>query len=440
MRPRADENMASVRTDMGIWSHNGNLESVLRSAKLPSGFCPLHKRLLRNRKRRIPVRTVVVVGAGFSGAVTAAHLVRAESREHLSVILVNRSSLMARGVAYGTRSPHHVLNVPAGNMSALADDPENFLQFCRRLDPQITSGSFVARQIYGDYLDCLLRETEASAGHNVALTRVVGEVVGLKPAPDGRSASVALGSGTVVQADRVVLAFGHFPPRDPPVADGTFYTSERYVRDPWAAGSAERIGDAGPVLLIGTGLTALDVCVSLAGKSPQRPIYAVSRRGLLPQSHRSPAHPPPPSPLAAILERIDARVLGYSRAIRAEVTRTVERGGDWRDVLAALRAITPLLWRRLDSIERARFLRHLQPYWDVCRHRAAPDAHSRFRELMASGTLQIIAGRLLSFSETADGVDVTLRRRGERSSIRMKVSRVVNCTGPTSDPGQRTTR
>jgi uncharacterized NAD(P)/FAD-binding protein YdhS len=341
---------------------------------------------------------------------------------------------MARGVAYGTRSPHHVLNVPAGNMSALADDPEDFLRFCQRLDSRATSGSFVAREIYGDYLDSLLREAEASIVHNVGLRRVVGEVVGLKPASDGESACVALASGGVIRTDRVVLAFGHFPPRDPAIDNPSFYTSERYIRDPWAAGSLKHIETDGPVLLIGTGLTALDVCVSLAAQSRQRPIYAVSRRGLLPQSHRSPAHAPAPNPLPGILEGIDARVLGYSRAIRAEVAKTVQRGGDWRDVLAALRTITPRLWRRLSETERARFLRHLQPYWDVYRHRAAPEAHARFQELIASGTLQIIAGRLLAFSETSDGVEVTLRRRGEPRAMRITVSRVVNCTGPSSDP------
>src|SRR5690242_13535916 len=93
--------------------------------------------------------TIVVVGAGFSGAATAINLLRLGGQTRLRVILVNKSGRMARGVAYGTRSAEHVLNVPVGNMSALPEDPEHFLRFCQWLDPAVTPASFVSRRVYG---------------------------------------------------------------------------------------------------------------------------------------------------------------------------------------------------------------------------------------------------------------------------------------------------
>ena len=57
-------------------------------------------------------RSIVIVGAGFSGALTAVNLLRLAPPGGLRVVLVNKSGRMARGIAYGTRSAEHVLNVP----------------------------------------------------------------------------------------------------------------------------------------------------------------------------------------------------------------------------------------------------------------------------------------------------------------------------------------
>jgi len=74
---------------------------------------------------------VVVVGGGFSGAVSAAQLLRhGFGARGGRVIVVNRSGMMARGVAYGTNSDQHVLNVPAGRMSAFEDDPTHSSASC----------------------------------------------------------------------------------------------------------------------------------------------------------------------------------------------------------------------------------------------------------------------------------------------------------------------
>ena len=100
-------------------------------------------------------RSIAVVGAGFSGTILVAHLLR-RSRGGLRVHLINRSGRLARGVAYGTRSSGHVLNVPAGRMSAFAEDENGFLRFAQRRDVTITGGSFVPRHLYGDYLEHIL--------------------------------------------------------------------------------------------------------------------------------------------------------------------------------------------------------------------------------------------------------------------------------------------
>src|SRR5271157_77969 len=72
---------------------------------------------------------VAVIGAGFSGTLTAVHLVRM-SAGTVSVALIEKRERFARGVAYATDDPSHLLNVPAGKMGAYAREPEHFLRWC----------------------------------------------------------------------------------------------------------------------------------------------------------------------------------------------------------------------------------------------------------------------------------------------------------------------
>lgn len=378
--------------------------------------------------------TIVVVGGGFSGTLTAVHLLRGPWPGGLHLVLVNRSGPLARGVAYGTRSAAHVLNVPAARMSAFPDDEEHFLRFARGRDPSVAGGDFVARSLYGDYLERVLESAVAAAPAGTRLTHRVARVVDVRLLAGG-GAEVALegdeGPPALV-ADRVVLAAGSYAPADPPAPDPAFFAGDpRYVRDPWAPGALDGVDRRRPVLLVGTGLTMLDVALDLHGRGVDAPMLALSRRGLLPRPHRAPASPPRPVELGATLLAGPWTVRRYLR----EVRRAVEAHPDvdWRDVLASIRPVTPALWAALPLAERARFLRHLQPYWDVHRHRAAPAISESVDALVRDGRLRVVAGRLVRVEGGPHGVAVRLRRRSGGGVEEARVGTVVNCTGPSAN-------
>ncbi|HEX5726023.1 MAG TPA: FAD/NAD(P)-binding protein [Longimicrobiaceae bacterium] len=375
--------------------------------------------------------TIVIVGGGFSGTLTAVHLLRGEWPEGLHLVLVNRSGPLARGVAYGTRSAAHVLNVPAARMSAFPEDEEHFLRFARGRDPAVAGGDFVQRSLYGDYLEWVLREAVEACPAGTRFTHRVAGVMDVRVLPGG-GAELVLDGGDVLAADRVVLAAGSYAPADPAVPDAAFFAGDpRYARDPWVPGALDGIDRDRPVLLVGTGLTMLDVALELHGRGLEAPLHAVSRRGLLPRPHRSPASPPRPVELAAALMAGPWTVRRYLREVRRAVAALPEV--DWRDVLASIRAVTPALWAALPLVERARFLRHLQPYWDVHRHRAAPWISDRVNALVGDGRLRVLAGRLVRVEGGPDGVTVRFRRRGERTEEEVRVGAVVNCTGPSGN-------
>ncbi len=394
---------------------------------------------------------IVIVGAGFCGTMVAAHLLGATTGGNVRIYLVNKPhagvepSMLARGLAYGTNSPDHLLNVPAGRMSAFEDRPEDFLNFLHTNKIAAKGGSFVGRRWYGAYLQKTLKD---AAGKTDAEFSVINKTVSSIQRADTARYRVSFVDGDPIIADCIVLALGNFAPAHPQAADAEFVASPRYIRDPWREGALDGIDLAKPVLLIGSGLTMFDVVISIDARrkleqkqsAPStefvRPqIHVVSRRGLWPQSHRhhtaSPLFDTPPPDILASL-----RARAYLRAVRAHVDIVERNGGDWRDVVASLRPITPQLWAQLPMIERRRFLRHLKPFWETHRHRAAPAIFDLITGYASRGEIVSMAAHILAFAVGADGVRVTLRQRGHAGisgMISLDVGAVINCTGPSSE-------
>lgn len=377
-----------------------------------------------------PARTVAIVGAGFSGTAVALHLLRAAATPR--VLLLDRRGDFGRGLAYGTSAEEHVLNVPASRMSAFPDAPADLLGWVeeqgRRPDPD----AFLARRDYARYLGQRLDEAEAGARGRCVLERLPEAAldVGVR----GSRLELTLARGAPWPVDEVVLALGNLPPADPLEGRGAERLDpSRYARDPWSPGALDGIDPDAGVLLLGTGLTAVDVLLSLKRRRHRGPVTLLSRRGLLPRPQRAPGGTYgggyDPAPLLA--EAGDLRRL--LRTVRAEAARLAAGGRDWRDLVAALRPVTPRLWTSLGRVDRDRFLRHLRPFWDVHRHRMAPAVEDALLGLSAVGAFVARAGRVLEVRPAGPGVAVHWRARGRPDTEVLEVGRVVNATGASPD-------
>jgi uncharacterized NAD(P)/FAD-binding protein YdhS len=355
---------------------------------------------------------VAIVGAGFCGTLLAVHL----ARSGRAVTLIDRGDRFGPGLAYGAAHPRHLLNTPAGRMSAFADDPDHFTRWARARDPGVTGGSFLPRRAYGSYLEGLLE--------GLPITCLSDQVTDLTPHGAGFHLTLTRGP---LQATRVALAVGNLPPVDPPAA--RHLAPPRYHRDPWTF-DPTAIDPAAAVLLLGSGLTALDLALTLADAGHRGDIHLASRRGLVPQPHRPTTAPPQHVPRD--LSEWPATARGYLHALRREIH---DSGADWRDTIAALRPHTAALWRRLSLVEQDRFLRHLRAYWDVHRHRAAPETHRAITELRARDQLHVHAATLAAATATADhdALDITLTPRRASPPRALRVAAILNCTGPATD-------
>jgi uncharacterized NAD(P)/FAD-binding protein YdhS len=389
---------------------------------------------------RLPsdVSTIAIVGAGFCGTLTAAHVLRADPTAN--VVLIERSGRFGPGLAYSTPSAVHYLNVPAGNMSAFEDDSGHFLRWAQERDPHAATGSFLPRGVYGQYLKSLLAAERSRAGTHDSggrLREVHGDAIAVEPGEAG-GAVVVMKSGERIKADRVVLAVGNSMPATPPGGDADLLAHSGYIGNPWDSGALDRIPPDQPVLIVGTGLTMMDVVMSLAAGDHEGRVLAISRHGLLPRPHRSPSRPPAHRDPPAALRTWDGSARGLVRALRSAVQQSAVRGTDWRDVVSSIRGTTPDLWKKLDGPERARFLNRLRSYWDIVRHRAAPETAAAVADLIASRRLSVRAGRLLSIKPAGRVIEATFRPRSSSIPQVFRAGCVINCLGPDTDVGRCT--
>ncbi len=379
--------------------------------------------------RRRP--TVVVAGAGAAGSLTALHLLRtATSRSTgLDVVLLDPAPRWARGVAFGTSDPRHLLNVPASGMSALPEDPAHFVSWRARQEHAAPDpGAFASRCQFAHYLDQTLTAEAASTDGLVSLHHERDRAVAVRRGPE--RTCVRTGAGREVSADAVVVATG-LPQVGHDWAPEDLRASERFVGDPWAPGVLDLVrGDrTGPpdVLVVGTGLTMVDVVLSLCGPAERadRRLHAVSRHGRLPRPHTA---------MGKTAAVPDLATWGHTLPeLRSEVARhltdVARATGDWRPAMDGLRTVATTLWQRLDEAERAEFLARDAGAWNVARHRMAPSSGVALRALRSGRRLGVAAARVVGAEPLRAG---GLRVRLSDGTCR-DVGWVVNCTGPRTD-------
>lgn len=401
---------------------------------------PTARRTAANRMAadRVAPYRIAIVGAGFTGSILATHLLR-NAEVPTAITLFERSDAIGTGLAYSTANSTHLLNVRAANMSAFPDDPHHFLRWLWAHDEGETvppSGhGFVSRGRYGAYIQDVLAEARAAAPAHVSLRIVRSEVADLAKHDDGLHLRTT--NGVQVTVDTAALCVGHFPPTLPRAATAAVMASGRFIADPWDGAAVAAIDRDAPVLILGTGLTMVDTVLSLLDQGHRGPVTALSRRGLLPLVHRE------TRPFKSFLcpDVMPRTVLDVLIALKADIRRARAEGLDWRSAFDALRPYHHRIWQFLPPEERRRFLRHARPYWDVHRHRLAPEVAARIEAAREAGLLTVRAGRLDSLTLSGDRlaspilapIRATIRNRGGATAGTLDVGAVINACGPECD-------
>ena len=377
------------------------------------------------------MRSIAIIGGGAGGSLVAIQLLL-RAKSPLRIVLVERSKEVGPGVAYSTPDPRHLLNVPAGRMGLFPDRPDDFVRWLEDRPPHTPvpsqgPGAFVSRRLFGEYVTQTLERARKAAHSGVELEIVEDEAVDIEEAQG--ASTVFLEKGKPIAVEHVVLALGNLPGEYPIQKPLRFYHGLRYVHVPWKAGSLDSIGPKEDILIVGAGLTAVDIIVHLDGAGHRGKIHALSRRGLRPIAHA----PCPPYPEFLAESSLPLTVRDAVRLFRAECARAKSRGIDWRAVLDAARPRLQAVWVRWSWAERARFLRHVRPHWEVHRHRIAPQVAWAIARIESEGRLIYHAGRLHDLRDIPGAAEARFRPRGTTDEVTLSVAKVINCTGPRTD-------
>lgn len=340
-------------------------------------------------------RSIAVIGGGASAVLFVAALPDMD----VAVDIYDRSGHFARGIAYTTRHDHHLLNVRAGNMSALASDKDHFARWAANhgygpLD-------FVPRKKFGEYLDDLF----VRASQRLRINTIAEDV--LSSTQSGDTFTV---NGRTY--DDVVLATGNALPLGPSVETGV----TKYHADPWGL-HAQDIDGAANIALIGTGLSAVDAVLTLQSLGYNGTITMISRRNLLPAVHTDPATWPHPPLSTDDADKPLSHLLGM---VRMHVREAAAQDVPWQAVIDSLRAVTNPLWKNFDNAQRARFMKRLFTLWNIHRHRMAPQISAQIDVLRD-------AGKLVFLRDSVRGVCAGPIVRGAQRDHHFDV--VINCMG-----------
>ena len=373
-------------------------------------------------------KTLVIVGAGFSGTVLAANLLRRPPTGGTDIVLIERSNVMGRGVAYAAHEYPYLLNVPAARSSADSRDPLQFLRFAQGRLPHVDREDFLPRALYGEYLQDLLLRAEREAPAHVRLIRVFGEVTGIARAADGAALAAEFADRAPILGDALILAMGN-PSVPVPNWAQQLNGHAAFRQDP--RDLPETLGSEHSVLIVGNGLTMADAA-SVLSRHPERmpTLHTISRRGLIPKTQTTFHTGAMRGSGETLLSSAHSlrKLLRTCRDLAGEVEKL---GGDWREAITFIRGLVPALWRRMPEAERRRFVRHVQVHWDTHRHRLPPQLSERLENLRRSGKLKVRAGRI----QEVVAVDrrrlaVSWRPRGSGATAQLTVDMLVNATGP----------
>jgi len=373
------------------------------------------------------ISNVAIVGGGCSGALVALQLL--QSQAPLRIHLVEPRPNPGFGLAYSAQCSEQLLNVPARGMSVLPAVPGDFVKWLDAHSPAAAGpDAFLARSTFGRYIADRVENARFQALPHSHLIHDRVQAVNVRR--ENKVAVVDLAGGASLQADLVVLALGNGPPRRLPFFPPSG-TNAMFYDSAWGPSALEVPDPESPVLLVGSGLTAVDAFLALRANGHRGIVDMVSPRGLLPQAHSIPKRP---------TEKIGGVDAWWEAGTLRELVREARRrsalverhGGDWRDVIASLRGITNELWSGLSVRDRQQFYRHVKPYWDAHRHRMAPQVAAVINRARRNRVLRVHAGRIEQVTGAAYSLQVTMRLRS-RGALHMATGRIINCTGPEQD-------
>lgn len=395
----------------------------------PNGFCSKVRTMKPGQStpnQSLSNADITIIGAGLSGTLLTMNLLMLSGNKKVHIRLVDRNGPEDLGPAYSTQEDY-LLNVPVEIMGALSRDPAHFLNWTLQKKIPARKGDYLPRKLYREYVLEMLNNALRNKSSATHLERIRGEVLDIQP--KGDRYRIFIKDRDDFTTDKVVLALGNSPPKNPGLRTGSFPTNGRYLQNPWGRDIFNNLSPTDTILFIGTGQTMVDLVTGLYRRKHKGQLIGISRRGVLPLSQKM--VDPYPSFFHELEGQMD--MLLIYQIVRKHLKNAAQQGLDYRSVIDSLRPHTQQIWMQLPISEKHRFLRHVFRYWEIIRSRIPPQSMAVIQEMQDSNQLNIIIGRIESMTENDQGLSVHYVERNTHESKSVTTDWVINCMGPNQD-------
>ncbi|RHX91169.1 hypothetical protein DLM76_18580 [Leptospira yasudae] len=371
--------------------------------------------------------SVAIVGGGLSGSLLTIQFLQ-NARDPIQVFLIEKSrKRLGRGIAYSPNSIYQKLNVPASRMSLYGDKPKHFWDWWQEhknnyfyLEEHLELDSFFPRFIFGDYVEYELNRSIRNKPEFVDYNFINDNAFDVEK--ENGKWNVFLDSGSQVHVDIVILATGNIPPGDPSFLSAEVLNSKKYANNPWDDNLYENIRGTEAIGILGSGLSMVDVLMSLNRKGFEGQIISLSRSGKLPKVHDR------------IGNKNPTEYTNFHGDLRKDVSEfrhwlKENEGISYANILDAFRPLTQRVWMSWSTEDQLRFLRHIRPYWESFRHRIPEDSMQIIDEWINAGKLKFVRARIKSVKIVDESIGI-IYNEIHSSNHYIQVDHLINCTGP----------
>lgn len=370
-----------------------------------------------------------IIGGGFSGSLLTFNLIK-NSSSPLNITIFDNRKEIGRGLAYSTKEDLHLLNVPVGKISAIHNESEHFYNWLKdNKKENYEKNSFVSRKIYGDYIQDIFEKVKTQAKEkNIIVNTITNTKINSLDLINNEI-ELREQNNEKFNFDKVVLAIGNYAPSNPNIENNDFFNSPNYYKDPWSIKDFEDFKNKESILIIGSGLTMIDIVMSLKMVNYKGKIYIISPHGYLPQKHQD--YIPYHDFLANI--NIPNKALDIFKIVHQEVIKAEKNNQDWRAVIDSLRPYSQKIWINFSDDERKRFMKFVRHKWGVLRHRIPIETYNIFNEMINNNQISVLTGRPKNIFESNDCITVKYKKSKTNDIEELKTNIIINCTGPESN-------
>lgn len=367
--------------------------------------------------------TIAIVGGGISGTLTVLNCIK-QSKSPLHIIWFDAKNQFCKGLAYSTKDEQHLLNVRANNMSVFADEPNHFTNWLNNHYPQFSGNDFAPRKLFGEYVQTTFDNLK-NTNSLVSIQQIAEEVIDIEK----KDNLFQLKTTQTYNTQKLVLALGNFLPAHPRSISKQFIESENYFQNAFHPTIIQQAITKNNITIIGSGLTMIDVLISLHHHSFSGKINIISPHAYIPQAHSE-------NPLPSVKPFIEENKLYQLQELLSIVNQQLKKAKkenlNPHSVIDVMRPHLQFIWMNFSLNEKQQFLRHLRHKWGVARHRAPSKSIATLQKLESTGVINLVKGRLYDIKTIDNSFEIHYSN-SETSQKSLKTEFIINCTGPESD-------